>query len=479
MVNTEIHGHFQKNNRIAGWFTAALILLILMLRVPFLTADCISLDEPFMLYHSQKSWSGLWDMLRDENNPPLYFLFMHFWIKLFGTGAFFARLPSLIFSVLGAVVLFRTGFRFFSLRTGIIAALICAGSTFHMYYAHDARVYALFFLLSACSLHYFLEFIIEKKGSASILMLAISNILVCYSHFFGFVVIASQVICLLLIPSLRINIKNYSIVLLSLIAAYSFYFPVLFHRFIQSKGGTWIQKPVFSDLYNMLWIFTNVPVVTFLAIIVLFIGFYKSAFGKRRTEKEKVIIISFLFSLLIPFIISFFIPVFIDRYFIFITAFYYSILSFTLDSLFPKNLFGWIAALALPAAMIATLNLNPSKKRNIEALVMKLKSVESPGQMILISPAWLDLNFVYYYRPEWFNNVNNLKEELNRNNIYTINDAGQLPADFAGASSVLFVIESPSIPTSIEEDLVILKKEFPQMQEFTFRENLHLYRLSR
>ena len=107
---------------------------------------------------------------------------MHYWIKIFGIGAFAARFPALLFSSLSAVVLFKTGLKYFNLRTGLLTALFYTGSTFHMFYAHDARVYSLFFLLSALSLYFFLSLIKEIENKKTLVYLILCNILFVAIH---------------------------------------------------------------------------------------------------------------------------------------------------------------------------------------------------------------------------------------------------------------------------------------------------------
>ena len=139
-----------------------IFVLNFVLKLLFLDSHDIALDEPFTLFQAQKSFSGIFEMLKEENNPPLYFLFMKVWTALFGIGAFAARLPSCIFSSAAAVLIFLTGHRFLNIRTGLIACLFFSFFLAHMH-AHDAR---LFLFFPVCSFFHvlFLDLFIDSRS---------------------------------------------------------------------------------------------------------------------------------------------------------------------------------------------------------------------------------------------------------------------------------------------------------------------------
>jgi hypothetical protein len=62
-------------------FPAVLVLLNFCLKGIFIHSGDISGDEPFTIYYSQVDFGTLLEMLKTENNPPFFFLLMHFWIN--------------------------------------------------------------------------------------------------------------------------------------------------------------------------------------------------------------------------------------------------------------------------------------------------------------------------------------------------------------------------------------------------------------
>ena len=159
------------------YYPVIIFLLNVIIKIIYLNSRDIALDEPFTIYYSQQKISSIIDMLYGENNPPFHFLFMHYWIKLFGIGAFSVRFPSLIFSSVAAVYIYKTGKKFFSAVAGIAASFIFTLSTMQIYFSHEARVYPLFVMLTAISLYYYLFIFNDIKRKSSYYILFICNLI--------------------------------------------------------------------------------------------------------------------------------------------------------------------------------------------------------------------------------------------------------------------------------------------------------------
>lgn len=75
-------------------------------------------------------------------------------VLLVGTNEFLLRFPAAAFSTLAVAVLYKVGCAMFGRVTGIVASAFLAVSSFAVFYAHEARPYALYMLLTLASFHW-------------------------------------------------------------------------------------------------------------------------------------------------------------------------------------------------------------------------------------------------------------------------------------------------------------------------------------
>ena len=95
--------------------------------------------------------SAVWERMREDRHPPLYFALLLAWRRLVGDGEFAVRLLSVLFSVAAlfpaAMILYDLG----RARAGLLFAFLLAGSFTPMQMAQDARPYGLAIFLVSLS----------------------------------------------------------------------------------------------------------------------------------------------------------------------------------------------------------------------------------------------------------------------------------------------------------------------------------------
>lgn len=204
--------------------------------------QALALDEPFSVYYAQFDPIHIIKTLAQGNNPPLYEMLLHFWIKLFGTNEASVRFLSCVFSSVSVYYLFQIGRKFFSLKTAVLASLLFTFSNYEMYFAHEARTYALFLLLTLMSMYAYLQLIHQEEKSKFNYLYIISSALLMYSHFFGGFVLFTQVLATLLFADIRKTaLKKHFKQLLFVFILYAPYVVVLIIRFTNTvQTGTWI-----------------------------------------------------------------------------------------------------------------------------------------------------------------------------------------------------------------------------------------------
>lgn len=81
------------DNTKSTYFILGLILVAgFLLRIYKLSSQSIWLDEAYSIYHSQQNFMHVVSF--KDLSPPLYYILLHFWIRLTGTSEFSVRLLS-------------------------------------------------------------------------------------------------------------------------------------------------------------------------------------------------------------------------------------------------------------------------------------------------------------------------------------------------------------------------------------------------
>jgi uncharacterized membrane protein len=129
---------------------------------------------------------------RYRNNPPLYWVILHYWVRLFGNTEGSLRAPSAIFGVAAVLIMFLLGRRLLDSRTALLGTFLCAFSQFHIFYSQEARPYSLLLLLSITSYLFFVRLIKPGHRRSNYVWYALTTIALCYTHVYGIFIIASQ-----------------------------------------------------------------------------------------------------------------------------------------------------------------------------------------------------------------------------------------------------------------------------------------------
>lgn len=118
-----------------------IILVAALLRLTTLGLKSVWLDEAYSVFAAAQGHRIIWDGF--DPHPPLYYSFLHEWLKLVPAGSeFWLRLPSALASIAGLVLIYHLGKRLFDERFGLIALLLLAFSPLEIWYAGEARMYA-------------------------------------------------------------------------------------------------------------------------------------------------------------------------------------------------------------------------------------------------------------------------------------------------------------------------------------------------
>lgn len=125
---------------------AGLVVIGLVLR--FRTASDLWLDEALSVNIARLPLPSLLDALRRDGSPPVYYLLLHGWTALFGTGDVAVRALSGVASVGTLPLVWVLGRDLGGPRCSRAALVLFASSPFAIRYATETRMYSLVILLT-------------------------------------------------------------------------------------------------------------------------------------------------------------------------------------------------------------------------------------------------------------------------------------------------------------------------------------------
>ena len=395
------------------WFPIAVLCTIsLVLKLLWIGHNELAHDEPFTVLQAHRSLAGLFKILPEENNPPLHFILMQLWVKLVPPDAAWLRVPSAIFSALIIWPLFSIGRKLHGERVAWIASLLFIFSSYHAGFAHEVRAYSLFALLATTSILQLHRISIGKPAT----WLVVVNILMVYTHFFGWLMIGIQFLCVFLMKEWRPQWKRFLLSLLPVVIAFLPYILIFTQRVSTSVGkGTWLTSPSPEEIYNMIWDWSNAPVAAVFFIFMIAIHLLRDRL--RGTLTRLAVTWAFV-PLIGMWIASQFVPIFLDRYLIYASPGFYLLCAVALTQFLQRERTWWLFPITGVLLMLVSFkpyNTNWPKPSKVIETTAELRDRENVP--VYIHPWWYAHTFAWHTDPALYKDPENLIEELSDRNI--------------------------------------------------------------
>ena len=226
-----------------------LVAVYVALRLWRLTDSCLWFDEIFSVHAAEHSWNTLFSFVAlDVIHPPLFYVLLKLWIGIGGESLFWLRLFPVIIAFI-AIFPFISLCRElkFDLGTRSLAILFLAVNGSLIKYAQELRMYSMLMCFALFSMWLFARYFIKGK---SFVPLLIVNILLVYTHYFGWLVVLSEVAAILYFQ----RIKWRRIVTMLAITLASFV-PWILAIWNASRAGSeigqnigWMERPGISAI---------------------------------------------------------------------------------------------------------------------------------------------------------------------------------------------------------------------------------------
>ncbi len=179
-----------KRKRYVGVALLAILSAATVLRFYGLATESFWFDEAYSVWVARHSVR--WHLLLSTQRifPPLYYLLLHFWLKL-GTSDSTVRALSATIGVASLAVAYGLGRQLFGEKVGLLSALLLAISPLHLYYSQEARMYILSAALALCSA-YFMWLVLQRGQVRHWLLYVMSTALAMNAHYFALFLVPFQ-----------------------------------------------------------------------------------------------------------------------------------------------------------------------------------------------------------------------------------------------------------------------------------------------
>ncbi len=200
-------------------------------------------DEAFSYFMAKKSLLEIIQSTAKDFSPPLYYLVLHYWMKVFGSTEIALRSLSLVFfwATIYVAFLFLNDIFKIKLKKSFFYLIFFIINPLLLYYAFEARMYTMFAFFASLSYYAFF-----KKNYRLYIFSAIAGL---FTQYYMLLVIFSQLFFLIINKKRVENFKK-SAIYISLFA-----FLPWFVYFLTQNGfpnSFWISKPQFKDIFGLL-----------------------------------------------------------------------------------------------------------------------------------------------------------------------------------------------------------------------------------
>jgi len=161
----------------------------------FLTRSDLWLDEALTVNIASLSLGRIPSALRQDGAPPLYYVLLHGWMQIFGTGDLAVRSLSGLFSVANMPAMWWAGRRLGGRRVAWAAVLLLAANPFAIRYATEARMYSLVALESTLGVLAVL-WALDSPTWRRLAPVAVLAAAVLYTHYWGIYLLAGGALVL-------------------------------------------------------------------------------------------------------------------------------------------------------------------------------------------------------------------------------------------------------------------------------------------
>src|SRR5262245_2590755 len=183
--------------RLPSWVAPAVVGTIVLVGIAlrFIQRSPLWLDEALSVNIAKLPPGDLLDALRHDGHPPLYYLILHYWMRLVGEGDVAVRALSGVISVATLPLAWLAGRRLAGRAGGRWALVVVALSPYCVRYGTETRMYALVMLLVFTG-YLVLTDALERPSALRLVSLGALSGLLLLTHYWAFYLLGAVLIVL-------------------------------------------------------------------------------------------------------------------------------------------------------------------------------------------------------------------------------------------------------------------------------------------
>jgi hypothetical protein len=377
----------------------ALFAIACCLRFRGLGEYSFDVDEIFSLNAASATWSGLFSIaMRDVSHPPLFYMLLKAWLWLAPATEGWARVLPALFGAASIVPLYGIC-RATRLGVAGTAVVLClfAFSGVLVQYAQYLRMFSLLQLASVLSIWAFVRFLGDGTRR-SFWGLTAANLLMVYSHYWGWTVIAAQLAILALLYRHRLSRYLASTAVVALLFAPWIAAVAMgaVHNGSATRQISWIGQ---ADASSVLWLFGNLtgapdfPHATVIGLLLFalpVLALIRARWSGRRGDGEAVSPLCWMLLVAVPVTITVAAgyvtgqSVWGERHLIIVAAPYFLLVGASVDGLPWRRIGIVIAAMLMLWSAAAGISVAraPDMRLQWQSLVEQIVAASS-GQVVL------------------------------------------------------------------------------------------------
>ena len=298
-----------------------IVLLGALLRLYHINYQSLWLDELYSIVPTSPKLSvaSIIEYCKTDQ-PPTFFLYIHYVFKLFGYNEAVGRLACAAIGIVAIPVMYLLGRECAGKHAGLFAAIITSVNYFHIYYSQELRFYSMAFFLSALSYLFFIR-AYKRNQIVDFIGYSVATIGLLYTHYYGMIIFFTQGLTFLfLLKYKRDNKFIFSSIAsgLIIVAAFSPWLPTIFTGLGDVLPHIKMPNPEFVLEY--FYYYTGKDALSTSVFCYCIFLFAKTLFSKREIDVEVrplhlIILIWIIISYLFPYLRSIMVtPMVVDRY---------------------------------------------------------------------------------------------------------------------------------------------------------------------